>query len=149
MNNKNVNTVYPYRIGELYTLGFISKHFSGKKDDHFFSNYNIKRADEFIEFFKEEFSTLPATIFVNINSRVHKHVAAFAVVRFPKIPDVHEHNDARDKVFRKLREVDLVNSSGTYSDPSSYGQIYRCAHKQYGFKLKPETQKHFGDILDV
>ena len=149
MKNKNINTVYPYRLGELYTLEFISKHFSGKKNDHYFNNYNIKRAKEFIELFKEEFPTLPATIFVNINPRVHKHIAAIAVVRFPEIPDVHEHNNARDEVFQKLRKANLANSSGTYTDPSSLKQVYRCEHKQYGFKLKPETQKHFGDILDV
>jgi hypothetical protein len=149
MNKKNINTVYPYRIGELYTLDFISKHFSGKKDDYYYNNYNIKRANEFIEFFREELSTLPATIFVNINSRVHKHIAAIAVVRFPVIQDTREHLDARDEVFEKLRKVDLANSSGTYTDPRNLSQVYRCEHKQYGFKIKPETQKHFGDILDV
>jgi hypothetical protein len=148
MINKNVNTVYPYRVGELYTLDFISKK-RNSKTDYYYNNYKIKRADEFVEFFKEEFPTLPATIFVNINSRVHKHVAAIAVVRFPYFPDALDHNNARDEVFYKLREKDLVNSSGTYADPSSLSQVYKCAHKQYGFKLKPETQKHFGDILDV
>ena len=54
-----------------------------------------------------------------------------------------------ENLWRILSDKFDFNSAGSYFDPRNLNQYYKVTHKFRELKLKPDTEKHFGAILDT
>lgn len=149
------------KIGSLYKGSDLRKIFPGINST-FLVNFNIKNLKSIVEFLEQHsfynyvFVFTVTDKFLKGKDRNYSRITDLAtsskiIVAFKTVQKKSNslQNKRQDEAnFEKMNvEVPGFYRQGSYMSIEEEKRDWILVHKKPGFRLKPETEKHFGDIL--
>ena len=157
MNVKNIplTTTWPPQVGNIYIGSTIQKHLSKLSSNLWepYYCYTRRTYNDLIKFFENGIDRKWNTsmIYVLHNLRQNRRPQVIVICKRKEgelAPTPDNTPFFAENLWRILSDNFDFNSAGSYFDPRNLNQYYKVTHKFRELKLKPETEKHFGGILD-
>lgn len=140
------------KIGTLYKGSDLRKFFPGSNSTFLvnFKYKNLKKIIEYVEhnsFYSYIFVFTVTEQFLNLRKKSKND--SKIIVAFKSAKNFYYKHERQDeKIFEKMGvEVSGFYRQGSYLSSEEQERDWILVHKKPGFRLKPETEKHFGDIL--